>query len=253
MNRQALWNGARVSGTARASAMGTSEWALDLAAELAGSVVRALARGCPPSAALRAGSSEGAGIRGLVVGRAGSVPHGGSHAAPPSRPPRISAFPELNVRLYVEHQGKAGVWFLSLDATNRLAVWAARRYFHLPYFHARIGIHRSGDGVHYQAHRKGTEPSFAATYRPTSPAYESRPGTLEHWLTERYCLYAQSPDGTIWRTDVHHAPWPLQAAEAEIPQNTYLSSQGLSVVGPPQLLHFARRIDVVVWNPTRAA
>jgi uncharacterized protein len=97
------------------------------------------------------------------------------------------------------------------------------------------------------------QPSFEATYRPISAPYESKPGTLEHWLTERYCLYAQAPDGTIWRNDVHHVPWPLQAAEAEIPRNTYLSSHGLSVVGPPRVLHFARRIDVVVWNATRAA
>src|SRR5262245_4268389 len=47
--------------------------------------------------------------------------------------PWISAFPELNLRTYVECDGKPGVWFFSLDATNPLAVWAARRFFHLPY------------------------------------------------------------------------------------------------------------------------
>ena len=167
--------------------------------------------------------------------------------------PWISAFPELNVRLYVEHAGKPGVWFLSLDATNRLAVWAARRFFHLPYFRARIIISSSGDVVHYSSHRRGLGPLLEATYRPISAPYESKPGTLEHWLTERYCLYAQAPDGTIWRNDVHHVPWPLQAAEAEISRNTYFSSHDLSVVGPPRVLHFARRIDVVVWNATRAA
>jgi uncharacterized protein YqjF (DUF2071 family) len=167
--------------------------------------------------------------------------------------PWISAFPELNVRLYVEHEGKAGVWFLSLDATNPLAVWAAKRYFHLPYFHAQIGMRNSGNGVHYKSQRKGMESLFEAAYRPTSSPYQSKAGTLEHWLTERYCLYAQAPDGTVWRNDVHHVPWPLQAAEAEIAQNTYLSSHGLSIDGPPRLLHFARRIDVVVWNATRAA
>ena len=167
--------------------------------------------------------------------------------------PWLSAFPELNVRLYVEHQGKPGVWFLSLDATNPLAVWAARRYFHLPYFHARIGIRTDGDVVRYTSRRKENQPVLEASYRPTSAPYESEPGTLEHWLTERYCLYARSPDGAIWRSDVHHVPWPLQAAEAEISQNTYLSSHGLSVVGRPRHLHFARRIDVVIWKAIRAA
>jgi uncharacterized protein YqjF (DUF2071 family) len=166
--------------------------------------------------------------------------------------PWISAFPELNVRLYVEHQGKPGVWFLSLDATNQLAVWAARRYFHLPYFQARIDIRAAGDGFLYQSRRKGPIPVLQARYRPTSAPYESRRGTLEHWLTERYCLYAQAPDGSLFRNDVHHAPWPLQAAEAQIDENSYFESHGLTVAGPP-LLHFARRIDVVVWKGTRVA
>jgi uncharacterized protein len=167
--------------------------------------------------------------------------------------PWVSAFPELNVRLYVEHAGKAGVWFLSLDATNPLAVWAARRFFHLPYFNARMHLQPVGDGVRYRATRRSGGPHLDADYRPASPPYESTPGTLEHWLTERYCLYAQSPDGRIWRNDVHHAPWPLQRAEAELSRNTYLTSHGLALEGPPATLHFARRLDVVVWNATSVA
>jgi uncharacterized protein YqjF (DUF2071 family) len=166
--------------------------------------------------------------------------------------PGISAFPELNVRLYVVHGGKPGVWFVSLDATNHLAVWAARRYFHLPYFHARMRVSTSGEAIHYTSHRR-TGPSFEAKYRPLSAPYQSQPGTLEHWLTERYCLYARARDGTIWSNDVHHLPWPLQSAQAEISNNTYLSGQGLPVAGPPKLLHFARRLDVVVWKSTRLA
>src|SRR5262245_18109310 len=81
--------------------------------------------------------------------------------------PWISAFPELNVRLYVEHDGKPGVWFLSLDATNPLAVWAARRFFHLPYFRARIDIQSAGDGFRYTSQRRGADPSLEIVYRPT--------------------------------------------------------------------------------------
>jgi uncharacterized protein YqjF (DUF2071 family) len=81
--------------------------------------------------------------------------------------------------------------------------------------------------------------------------YAAAPGTLEHWLTERYCLYAAAPDGTLYRTEVHHAPWPLQQAEADLGRHTMLAPYGLPVSGPPALLHFARRIDVVTWNPVR--
>jgi len=161
--------------------------------------------------------------------------------------PWVSAFPELNVRVYVERDGKPGVWFLSLDATNPLAVWAARRFFHLPYFKASMSVTARDGGIEYSSSRSGAE--LVARYRPTSDVYRSRVGTLEHWLTERYCLYALGPDGRLLRNDVHHLPWPLQSAEAEIDRNTMFESHGLRVQGHVQpLLHFARRIDVVVWN-----
>jgi hypothetical protein len=72
-------------------------------------------------------------------------------------------------------------------------------------------------------------------------------------LTERYCLSAQAPDGSIWRNDVHHHAWPLQAAAVEIERNSFPAMHGISIQGPPALLHFARRLDVVVWNAERAA
>ena len=75
------------------------------------------------------------------------------------------------------------------------------------------------------------------------------PGTLEHWLTERYSLYAVTPNGILFRTEVHHHPWPLQHAAAEFEVNTISAAGGLPVSGPPALLHFARRIDVVIWSP----
>lgn len=183
--------------------------------------------------------------------------------------PYVSAFPELNLRLYVERDGRPGVWFLSLDAANLLAVWAARRFFHLPYVHARIALSRSASGFDYDSRRlEGSVPvHFRARYRPTSEPYESQPGSLEHWLTERYCLYAQANDGTLYRAEVHHHPWPLHAAEAEIELGGLLAPHGLGsalapsaptssapapdppISGEPALLHFSRRIDVVVWSP----
>lgn len=167
--------------------------------------------------------------------------------------PWVSAFAELNLRLYVERDGRPGVWFLSLDATNPLAVWAARRFFHLPYYRADIEIAEEGAELRYASRRRETDPAieFRARYRPTSDPYESTPGTLEHWLTERYCLYAQATDGALYRAEVHHHPWPLQHAEATIERNDLPAPHGFALDGPPALLHFARRIDVVVWTPTR--
>jgi uncharacterized protein YqjF (DUF2071 family) len=165
--------------------------------------------------------------------------------------PWVSAFPELNVRVYVTHGDKPGVWFLSLDATNPLAVWTARRFFHLPYHRARISIVEGGGWIRYVSRRGDAR--FDARYRPTSGISRARKGTLEHWLTERYCLYAQAPDGSVWRTEVHHAPWPLQAAVAAIAENTMLASHGLPIETPPACVQFSRRIDVVMWRRDRVA
>jgi uncharacterized protein YqjF (DUF2071 family) len=163
--------------------------------------------------------------------------------------PWLSAFPELNVRLYVTRDGKPGVWFLSLDASNPLAVWTARRMFHLPYQHATMSVELTQAGVAYRSDRRHAPVGFEAAYRPTSPPVEPAPGSLEYWLTERYCFYAQDRAGRLRRGDVHHLPWPLQTAEAEITRNEMLEPHGLSVHGAKPLLHFAGRVDMVGWLP----
>jgi uncharacterized protein YqjF (DUF2071 family) len=167
--------------------------------------------------------------------------------------PGMSAFPELNVRTYVEHRGRAGVWFLSLDATNPVAVWAARRFFHLPYHRARIEVAAAGPQVRYVC-RRASDPDvgFAAEYEPRSEPYAAGAGSLEHFLTERYCLFAQTKAGRLSRTDVHHAPWPLQRARAVIRANTMAQPYELTLAEPPAQLPVARRLAVVVWPPDHA-
>jgi uncharacterized protein YqjF (DUF2071 family) len=169
--------------------------------------------------------------------------------------PWISEFPEVNLRLYVEHGGKPGVFFLSLDAANPLAVWAGRTLFHLPYARAKMSVDIAPDGVRYRSVRLGSAMPvvFDAVYHAASAPYEALPGSLEHWLTERYCLYAQSPRGTLYRGEVHHVPWPLQTATLDLHENDLLAPHGLSVSDPPALVHFARRLDVVLWSFERVS
>ena len=71
-------------------------------------------------------------------------------------------------------------------------------------------------------------------------------GTLEHWLTERYCLYT-TVKGRVYRGEIHHEPWPLQNAEADIPVNTMAKASGITLRDTKPLLHFARRLDVLIW------
>ncbi len=164
--------------------------------------------------------------------------------------PGLSAFPELNVRLYVTHRGRPGVWFLSLDAGNMVAVWAARRFFHLPYFRAEMQLQREGESVAYRSRRLGgsTLPRFEARYTPIGPMYEATVGSLEHWLTERYCLYTMDDRGGLHRGEIHHQPWPLQPAEAELQVNQ-MCDEHLDIPGSDSaLFHFAHRLDVVGWS-----
>jgi uncharacterized protein YqjF (DUF2071 family) len=167
--------------------------------------------------------------------------------------PGLSAFPELNVRTYATAHGRPGVFFFSLDATNAVAVAAARRFFHLPYRRARMACRPDRDGIAYECRRISGTGIVAAEFRgafgPAGPAYRARAGDLDHWLTERYCLYTADRQGRALRVDVRHEPWPLQPAWARIETNTMADAAGVSLPQSPPLLHFARRLDVVAWLP----
>jgi len=184
--------------------------------------------------------------------------------------PGTAAFPEINVRTYaVAPDGRTGVWFFSLDATSRLAVRAARAWFGLPYFDARIdcavdttgggrgdgavdaGVGDTTGGVRYRSvrtHRGAPAATFAGRYRPTGPVAPAAPGTLDHWLTERYALFSVDRRGRVGCGEIHHPPWPLQPAAAAVETNTMAAPIGVALADPAPLVHFARRIDVVAWT-----
>jgi uncharacterized protein YqjF (DUF2071 family) len=164
--------------------------------------------------------------------------------------PYTSEFVELNVRTYVSVEDKPGVYFFSLDATSRMAVEAARLLFYLPYFHAMMNIVQNGENVNYVSHRmdkRGAEVSFEGSYGPVSAPFLSTNGSFEHWLTERYCLYSFNGKNSIYRGDIHHLPWRLQVAEADIKVNTMAIGQGIDCEDRAPVLHFAKHLDVLIW------
>lgn len=162
--------------------------------------------------------------------------------------PWLSTFAELNVRTYVTLQGKPGVFFFSLDAASTLAVMGARALFDLPYYRATMTVDVGRQRVSYRSVRRGGGAEFAASYGPSGPVLEVRPGALEYFLTERYCLYTVNRAGAPRRLDVHHAPWPLQSADAQIAVNTMTQAANVTLPDTPPLLHFARRMDVLTWG-----
>jgi uncharacterized protein YqjF (DUF2071 family) len=161
--------------------------------------------------------------------------------------PLLSSFPELNLRTYVSYEGKPGIWFLSLDAASRAAVAAARWAYRLPYHHARMASHEHDGWVACESARNGDGARFAARYRPVGRRFQAQPGSFEYFATERYCLYTVDEQLRLLRAEIHHPPWPLQHAEAEIRTNTIAQPYGLVLAGEPRA-HFARRQDVVIWS-----
>jgi len=167
--------------------------------------------------------------------------------------PRLSSYLELNVRTYVRAaDGKTGVWFFSLDASSRLAVEAARRIYRLPFFHARMTLEPTGEWIDVDCARLGERGKvFSGRYRSAGDVVEAEPGSLEWFLTERYCLYASDRHDALYRAEIHHELWPLQPAEAEI----RLTSIAPFELHGDALCHVARRQDAVIWPlqrlPTR--
>lgn len=167
--------------------------------------------------------------------------------------PTATRFAELNVRTYVTMDEKPGVFFFSLDAGSLLAVLGARALFALPYYHARFAIAAEDDGIHYRCERRESgkhRALFEARYRPAGPVQPAQPGSLADWLTARYCLYTMR-GAHLMRGEIHHAPWPLQPATAEIIRNTIAEPAGIRLPATPPLLYYSEQLEVVVW-PLRA-
>lgn len=170
--------------------------------------------------------------------------------------PGATAFPELNLRTYVRSRrtGLRGVYFFSLDAASPLAVIGARLLFHLPYFLATMQCHADSKGcIQYASTRMLTRKTvqFRADYkslgRPVNAA-ASVAGSLEHFLTERYCLFTTSASRLLVG-HIHHLPWPLEPAEAEIELNDLPRIHGLTLSNPKRapILHFSRKLEVYIW------
>jgi uncharacterized protein YqjF (DUF2071 family) len=168
--------------------------------------------------------------------------------------PTTTEFCELNLRTYVRSPASSlfGVHFFSLDAASLLAVIGARSFAHLAYFWANMQCSVSPDGaVHYSSQRLVPQPGvrFKASYRglgTISPI--AVPGTLEYFLTARYCLFTRSA-GELVVLHIHHLPWPLEPAEAEIRLNQLPRAHGITLPDSAPLLHFSRQLEVYLWSP----
>jgi uncharacterized protein YqjF (DUF2071 family) len=172
--------------------------------------------------------------------------------------PLLGESHELNVRTYVHLDGVPGVWFFSLDANNAVAALGARVAFHLPYFMARMSLERRGRTIHFASRRVRSRAAsvaapaeFEAVWTVGERLPPCEPGSLEFFLTERYCLYS-ARKGRLYRVRILHEPWPLHAARLSSYRSTMLEAQGLTSPGGEPLLHQqGEPLKVRIWPKTR--
>ena len=158
---------------------------------------------------------------------------------------QLPPFPELNLRTYVEVDGKPGVWFFSLDADSRILVFGGRHFYGLPYHLAKMQQNWQNGWCEFSSRRRTGPECFHGRYRPVGEVFFARPGSFEHWATERYCLFSHTERRGIVCAEVHHAPWPLQKAEVEIHESSIISNSGILLAGEPPVCHFSTGVQVV--------
>jgi uncharacterized protein YqjF (DUF2071 family) len=193
--------------------------------------------------------------------------------------PGASAFHELNVRTYVHCNCVPGVWFFSLDAANSLAVWGARTFYHLPYFNADMSLTEHDTTIEYSSRRtdkltygeffaaeageisgaanaeqfrESPRAGLNASWTIGEPLPQSSPGSIEFFLTERYCLYSYYRI-QLYRSRIFHEPWPLRRARLNSRQSTMIQSLGIAEPKEQPLLHYAEAIAVDIWPLKRVS
>jgi uncharacterized protein len=166
--------------------------------------------------------------------------------------PAISAFHECNVRTYVHpvnEPDQPGIWFFSLDAASRAAVWGARRFFHLPYYYSRISLGRTSREVEYAVDRIDFPRATMRCHWTIENAMpQSQPGDLEYFLTERLMLFSADQRGNLHRCRIRHDRWMLRKSRLLSLNDSLLRAAGIAVDTSIQpLVHAAEPLDVHAW------
>jgi uncharacterized protein YqjF (DUF2071 family) len=157
------------------------------------------------------------------------------------------SFLETNLRTYVICDGRPGIYFFSLEASSRLAVWGARAGWGLPYHYAHANVKRADDMIEYVTRRPNSGPSHSVRYRIGGELGSSEPGTLQHYFLERYLLFVERA-GIVYSGQVHHLPYPAFDATVLDVQDELIAAAGFpAVTTPPAFTHFSPGVDVEVF------
>ena len=181
----------------------------------------------------------------------GIVPFAMERVRPAWLPPLpwLSWFLELNVRTYVhDAAGRPGVWFYSLDCNQTLAVAIARRFFHLPYYRARMAATFRDGTITYDCQRQdqAARPSRYA-WTPGAEAAPATPGALDFFLVERYLLFVADRAGRLFTGRVHHAPYRIYSPKVAEISVEPARLAGFRLDGEPASLLAALPVDVSIF------
>lgn len=162
--------------------------------------------------------------------------------------PWLSWFLELNVRTYVhDDHGRPGVYFYSLDCNQPVAVQLARRFFHLPYFHAQMSAKIRDHHIHYTCRRSGSLATPGFEWLDAGEVKAAEPGSLEFFLVERYLLFTPRPDRRLLCGRVHHAPYQIGAASVFAHSTLPAEQAGLPMSGKMIQPLRAKAVDVSIY------
>ncbi|MBT2709211.1 DUF2071 domain-containing protein [Pseudomonas sp. ISL-84] len=134
---------------------------------------------------------------------------------------------------------------------NWASLKIARHWFRLPYHEANVAFENKGTAYSFQSLRKektNRPMSFKALYKPVSNVFFPEEGSLDHWLTERYCLYSTNNTSKIFCGEIHHLPWALQKAEFEIQSNSLLSPFKINLIDTNPVAHYSTGVEALIWN-----
>lgn len=157
----------------------------------------------------------------------------------PSFPP-VSNFDEINIRTYVKTKGKTGVYFLSIEAGNKISTWLAKTISQLPYRFSNIK--RTPTTFHSSNAEYNDQLSFHFEVLET----KNKKSQLDKWLTERYALFQDTLTG-INQFEIHHLEWPLN--QIQLNKLTYKYPRFTSIFkGSPELVHYSSGVKVLAWD-----
>jgi uncharacterized protein YqjF (DUF2071 family) len=163
--------------------------------------------------------------------------------------PGLDSFLELNVRTYVHHNGRPGVWFFSLDASKLIPALAARVIYMLPYYRATMDFMVNGNEFRFESQRTiGPSAGFSARWQAGVRLRDPDADSLAFFLVERYALFAGTSEN-LAMTRIYHHPWILEEAIVQEYRSTMLSALNLPEPSSAPLAHFSRVLNVEVWEP----